>query len=64
MASTKQSGKVHCLIRIMLLNQCFGSVSMQIRIQVAKTIRIHADPDPSQTTTKPQKVEFLDLKYT
>jgi hypothetical protein len=40
-------------------------ISMQIRIwiQVAKPIRIHPHPDPSQTLQK-QKVEFLHEKYT
>jgi hypothetical protein len=32
-------------------------ISMRFRIQVAKTFRIHPDPDPSQTL-KSQKVGF------
>jgi hypothetical protein len=46
--------------------QCCESamVSMQIRIQVAKPMRIHEDanPDPGQTL-KLQKVKILDEKY-
>ncbi len=38
-------------------------VSMRIRIQGAKPMRIHVDPDPDQTF-KSQKVEFLQEKYT
>jgi hypothetical protein len=42
--------------------QCYGSalVSMRIRIVEAKSMRIHADPDPDQTLLS-QKVEF-DMK--
>jgi hypothetical protein len=46
--------------------QCCGSalVSMRIRIQGAKPMRIHEDlnPDPGQTL-KLQKVKFLHEKY-
>jgi hypothetical protein len=40
-------------------------ISMRIRIQVAKPMRIHpdSDPDPGQTSM-PQKVEFLHEKCT
>jgi hypothetical protein len=36
---------------------------MRIRIQGAKPMRIHVDPDPCQAL-KSQKVEFLHEKYT
>jgi hypothetical protein len=32
--------------------------SMRMRIQVAKTMRIHADPDPGQTLMSQKKVDF------
>jgi hypothetical protein len=35
---------------------------MRIRIQGAKPLRIHADPNPGQTL-KSKKVEFLHEKY-
>ncbi len=36
-------------------------ISMRIRIQAAKPMRIHPDPDPGQTL-KSQKVKFLHEK--
>ncbi len=51
----------HVKISITPLKQRRGSAlvftSMRIRIQGAKTMRIHADPDPGQTLAL-QKVEI------
>jgi hypothetical protein len=63
MAGTKQSGKVYCLMRIMLLNQCCESALVLTfnedpdpafyinadRMKETKPIRIKADPNPNQT---------------
>jgi hypothetical protein len=53
------------LVLMQIRIQLFISIRIWIRIQGAKPIRIHADPDldPAQTL-KSQKVKFLHEKYT
>ncbi len=51
------------LVWMWIRNLLLTSMRIQIRIQGAKPMRIHADPYTSQNFT-PQKVDFLNEKYT
>jgi len=51
------------LVSMRIRDQLLTSVRIQIRIQGAKPMRIHADPYTGQNFT-PQKVDFLNEKYT